>query len=144
MKEWLTEIANHFSALPPPPFSCHFSPPFSQNNRDNNYLNLNYEYKGKWGETCSCASVIIPPVLKMLSLLNSHTAERWKDVQKASFLFHGNYSHKSVSQKKNSVPISTRLPKMLGHCKCSLEITNEEGGDMIWWFYLRVYTWNEE
>lgn len=30
-----------------------FSPPFSQNNRDNNYLNLNYEYKGKKGEICS-------------------------------------------------------------------------------------------
>uniref|UniRef100_A0AAQ5YPL8 PB1 domain-containing protein n=1 Tax=Amphiprion ocellaris TaxID=80972 RepID=A0AAQ5YPL8_AMPOC len=26
------------------------SPPFSQNNRDNNYLNLNYEYKGRHGK----------------------------------------------------------------------------------------------
>uniref|UniRef100_A0A8C1K5A4 Mitogen-activated protein kinase kinase kinase 22 n=1 Tax=Cyprinus carpio TaxID=7962 RepID=A0A8C1K5A4_CYPCA len=26
---------------------CFHSPPFSQNNRDNNYLNLNYEYKGE-------------------------------------------------------------------------------------------------
>uniref|UniRef100_A0A673M6B0 Mitogen-activated protein kinase kinase kinase 3-like n=1 Tax=Sinocyclocheilus rhinocerous TaxID=307959 RepID=A0A673M6B0_9TELE len=26
------------------------SPPFSQNNRDNNYLNLNYEYKGRQGK----------------------------------------------------------------------------------------------
>lgn len=28
-------------------FPCRFSPPYSQNNHDNNYLNLNYEYKGK-------------------------------------------------------------------------------------------------
>uniref|UniRef100_A0A672R2C4 Mitogen-activated protein kinase kinase kinase 3-like n=1 Tax=Sinocyclocheilus grahami TaxID=75366 RepID=A0A672R2C4_SINGR len=26
------------------------SPPFSQNNRDNNYMNLNYEYKGRQGK----------------------------------------------------------------------------------------------
>lgn len=29
---------------------CHFSPPYSQNTRDNNYLNLNFEYKGKRGQ----------------------------------------------------------------------------------------------
>lgn len=43
----LTEIAKPFFNCSPLLFSCHFSPPFSQNNRDNNYLNLNYEYKGK-------------------------------------------------------------------------------------------------
>lgn len=32
---------------------CRFSPPFSQNNRDNNYLNLSYEYKGKMDESSS-------------------------------------------------------------------------------------------
>lgn len=31
--------------------ACRFSPPFSQNNRDNNYLNLNYEYKGKMDDS---------------------------------------------------------------------------------------------
>lgn len=44
-----------FNSLPL--FSCHFSPPFSQNNRDNNYLNLNYEYKGKRGEEPPCCRV---------------------------------------------------------------------------------------
>lgn len=63
----LTELAkplfNFF-----PLFSCHFSPPFSQSNRDNNYLNLNYDYKGKRVEICSTS--------KGLSLFNSDTTER--------------------------------------------------------------------
>lgn len=33
-------------------FSYRCSPPFSQNNRDNNYLNLSYEYKGEFALKC--------------------------------------------------------------------------------------------
>lgn len=40
----LAEILNHLCLCV---CVCRFSPPFSQNNRDNNYLNLNYEYKGE-------------------------------------------------------------------------------------------------
>lgn len=80
------------------------SPPFSQNNRDNNYLNLNYEYKGKRGEICSPSKNCFLPAML---ILNSNTTEKIKRGSKSLFIirrqkifclfvffpFRGNYSH---------------------------------------------------
>lgn len=100
-------------------FSCHSSPPYSQNNRDNNYLNLNYEYKGKRSEICSSSKNGSFALDIILNYLQTGTVRRDAEIKRVTA----------------ATPSLVKAPYYL---KCALWKANEE---VLWFYVLKMKNW---